>query len=158
MPPPPVLPAQFQGVAPDARIAAFQVFSYSAAGAATVFAEDLALAMQQLVNIMTPGTSNNPFVVNMSFGSNPSPTQCGDFSPTPINNPTIQALSTSIEMLFNMGVAVVAATGNNSLSGAITWPACVPKVIKVSSVVNNSSGNTRSPQANLANPSAFPGE
>ena len=41
---------------------------------------------------------------------------------------------------------------------ALTWPACVPKVIKVSSVVNNSCGNTRSPQANLANPSAFPGE
>lgn len=154
--PPPVLPAQFQGVAPEARIAAFQVFSYTSAGAASVFAEDLALVMQQLVNIMTPGTSNNPFVVNMSFGSQAFTAPCPDYSQA--QNPVVQAVTTAIEMLFNLGVPVVAATGNERLSGAIGWPACVPKVIKVSSVLNNSAGITRSPQANLANPSAFPGE
>ena len=57
-----------------------------------------------------------------------------------------------------MGVPVIAATGNNTLSGAINWPACVNGVIKVSSVLNDSLGQTRTLQANLANPTAFPGE
>ena len=153
----PLLPAGLQGVAPDARIAAFQVFSYHPTAGATAFAEDLALAMQRLVSIMTPGTSNNPFVVNLSLGGSNFTSACPDFSPTPVSS-TVQALSTSIQMLKNMGVPVIAATGNNRLSGAINWPACVPHVIKVSSVVNDGVGNIRVPQANLANPSAFPGE
>lgn len=152
-----LLPAGLQGVAPDARIAAFQVFSYSAAGAASVFAQDVALAMQQLVNIMTPGTSNNPFVVNMSFGSGNFTSDCSDSFPLPPNS-IVQPLSNSIQMLKTMGVPVIAATGNNTLSGAINWPACVNGVIKVSSVLNDSLGQTRTLQANLANPTAFPGE
>ncbi len=150
---PPVSPsAGFQGMVPDARIAAFHVFSYTSGGQASVFAEDLALLMQLLVNIMTPGTTNNPFVVNMSFGGGNFPSDCSSYQETS-NSPLI---TNAVQMLTNMGVPVVAATGNEGLNGAITWPACVANVIKVGSVINNSTGSLRATHSNLANPSSFP--
>ena len=152
----PSLPPGLQGVAPDARIAAFQVMSLEN-GFPGVFAEDLALAMERLVNIMTPGTTNNPFVVNMSLGSGFFTSACSDFSPTPVS-PTVQPLSVSIGLLKSMGVPVIAATGNDRKNDSINWPACVPNVIKVSSVANDSTGTIRIIDANLANPSAFPTE
>ncbi len=150
------LPTGLQGVAPDARIAAFQVMSL-VNGFPGTFAEDLALAMQRLVSVMTPGTTNNPFVVNLSLGGYLFTSACPNFSPSPVD-PVVQPLSNSIGMLKNVGVPVIAATGNEGRSESIAWPACVPNVIKVSSVINDSTGTTRHPGANLANPTQFPNE
>ena len=55
-----------------------------------------------------------------------------------------------------MGVPVIGATGNGGVVGAVNWPACLPHVIKVRSVINDGIGNTRYPTTNLANPTAFP--
>ena len=151
----PLLPVGLQGVAPDARIAAFQVMSLNEAGEPGAFAEDLALAMERLVNIMTPGTNNNPFVVNLSLGNGFFTAACPDFTPSPVSS-TVQPLAASIGLLKNMGVPVIGATGNGGVVGAVNWPACLPHVIKVSSVINDGIGNTRYPTANLANPTAFP--
>ena len=132
--------------------------SLNADGQPFAAAEDLALAMQRLVNIMTPGTNNNPFVVNLSLGGDLFTTACPNAFPLPSNS-VVQPLTSSIGMLKNMGVPVIAATGNEGRSNpstSISWPACVPNVIKVSSVINDGIGNTRHPDANLANPSAFP--
>ena len=51
---------------------------------------------------------------------------------------------------------MIVATGNGGADVAVNWPACLPHVIKVSSVINDGIGNTRYPTANLANPTAFP--
>ena len=105
--------------------------------------------MQLLANIMTPGTAINPFVINMSLGGGNYVSQCTYANP---------AFATAVQTLFDRGVPVVAATGNNGYTNAINWPACVPRVIKVSAVNNDSFGNTRSFQANLPILSFFPDE
>ena len=144
-------PTGLQGVAPDARIAAFQIFSYDQARLQRpkAFDEDLITVMQSLASIMIPGTANNPFVINMSLGSGAYAFGCPGYS---------AAFTTAVETLFNLGVPVVAATGNESLNKAISWPACVPHVLKVGAVPNDSFGTNRAYYSNLANPSAFPGE
>ena len=68
------------------------------------------------------------------------------------------AFATAVQTLFDRGVPVVAATGNNRYTNAINWPACVPRVIKVSAVNNDSFGNTHSFLANLPILSFFPDE
>ena len=144
-------PTGLQGVAPDARIAAFQVFSYDQARLQRpkAFDDDMITVMQNLASIMTPGTANNPFVINMSLGSGAFAFGCPGYS---------AAFTTAVETLFNLGVPVVASTGNESLNTAINWPACVPHVLKVGAVPNDSFGTNRAVYSNLASPSAFPGE
>ena len=144
-------PAGLQGVAPDARIAAFQVFSYDQARVQKprVFEQDLITIMQLLGNIMTPGTANNPFVINMSVGDGNYVSQCTYANP---------AFAMAVQTLFDRGVPVVAATGNNAFTNAINWPACVPRVIKVSAVNNDGFGNTRPSYANLPILGFFPDE
>ncbi len=144
-------PTGLQGVAPDARIAAFQVFSYDQARLQipTVFDDDLIAVMQNLASIMTPGTANNPFVINMSLGGGAYVYRCPGYS---------AAFTTAVETLFNLGVPVVASTGNQSLNTAINWPACVPHVLKVGAVPDDSFGSNRASYSNLADPSQFPGE
>ena len=72
-----------------------------------------------------------------------------------LKTPPAQNLSTK-QTVQRAGLRDIAATGNEGRSTSISWPACVPNVIKVSSVINDGIGNTRYPTANLANPTAFP--
>ena len=72
-----------------------------------------------------------------------------------LKTPPAQNLSTK-QTVQRAGLRDIAATGNEGRSTSISWPACVPNVIKVSSVINDGIGNTRHPTANLANPTAFP--
>jgi Subtilase family len=147
----PLLPAGLQGVAPDARIAAFQVFSYDKARVVTprAFKIDLYIVLQSLISIMTPGTVNNPFVINMSLGGGRYVSDC--YYESPLIAPLVLTL-------FNLGVPIVAATGNNGYTDAISWPACLSKVIKVSAVNNDTYGNTRPSYANMPDLSFFPDE
>jgi subtilisin family serine protease len=64
-----LLPANLQGVGPDASIVSVQVFSYnsSSSPAATAFGEDIQKALETVHGRTAPGI-NNPFVVNMSLG------------------------------------------------------------------------------------------
>ncbi|MBC7604287.1 MAG: S8 family serine peptidase, partial [Ramlibacter sp.] len=56
------------------------------------------------------------------------------------------------------GVPVVAATGNSGYNDGVSWPACVPRVVKVSAVNNHPVSNGRASYANLASADAFPGD
>ena len=144
-------PRLFQGVAPDARIAAIQIFSYDQARIKppVAFKIDLYAALQFLISVTTPGTVNNPFVINMSLGGVVWPVECTNES---------KLIAPLIKELFDRGVPVIAATGNDGTTNGTAWPSCLPTVIKVSSVENDGIGNTRASYANMPRISSFPGE
>jgi hypothetical protein len=151
------MPIGMQGVAPDADIVAVQVFSYDPAriAAPQAFTEDLLKALQAVAGAITPGSTGNPLVVNMSLGAGKYASSCAAVN---------SALSDAVQTLFDAGVAVVVSTGNGQFypytgyNDGIAWPACVPRVIKVSAVNNDGIGNTRATYAHLADPSHFPGD
>ncbi|MDP2369190.1 S8 family serine peptidase [Rhodoferax sp.] len=67
-------------------------------------------------------------------------------------------IAAAISTIHNMGIPVVAATGNDSNKTGMRAPACLPRVIKVTAVNNDGVGTTISPAANAVNPANFPGE
>lgn len=52
---------------------------------------------------------------------------------------------------------VVAATGNGGNHNGIVWPACLPGVIKVAAVANDSSGTTLAEFSHIGDPAKFTG-
>lgn len=148
-----------QGVAPDANIVAAQVFSYdiNRVHEPIVFASDLLAAMEKLVQSTAAGTFSNPFTVNLSLGGGYYNTPCTAWSGD-AEAADKSAFATAVATLKARGVPVIASTGNNGIKNAISWPACVPGVIKVASLVNDAAGGTISSSSNLVNPGAFPWE
>ena len=151
-----ISPSNLQGIGPDASIISAQVFSYKTTSpqSMTAFGADIFQALVSVLSATTASTINNPYTVNMSIGGGLASTNC-DTSSFSINS--------TVSSLISRGVPVVAATGNNGISPGvgsktqITWPSCVPQVIKVSSVRNDSTGITLSSFANIANQSNYTG-
>lgn len=141
----------FQGVANEANIVAVQVFSFDKlrVSAPTVFDADLIGAMQAVASAMNSATTANPYTVNLSLGGRIYAGACDAFN-IPFSN--------AVQTLFNAGVPVVAATGNDNNRSGIAWPACVPRVVKVGSVENNAAASTISSFTNLGLPANFPGD
>ena len=154
-----------QGVAPDANIVAVNVFSYLSptgySDAVGSLDADQIKALDLLATAMTPGI-NNPYVVNMSLGGldsgiGVSKTGC---SQSWVNQSYIAA----VDRLKNLGVPIVASTGNDKQDFEINWPACITGIIKVGSVTNYSDQNNdskppvRSSFSSLVKPEAFPQE
>lgn len=149
-----------RGTAPGSSVYAVQVGSYGFNAQqilqVRIFDADI-LAVLQAAQTALPRLSagTQPFTLNFSLG--------GDRHLQPCNGPDRAAFVTAVQQLRAAGVPVVAATGNNGFVGAMSFPACLPGVIKVSSVANDGIGNTRSvfnstQAANLVDPAAFPGE
>ncbi len=141
-------PSGIQGMMPDAQLIAVQLFSYPKTDltkGAKWINDDLLEALTAVVAAAPPGTMS-PFVVNASLQSPLSIHTC-DYFETSISN--------KVNELLSWGVPFVAATGNNTSSQYISFPACIGAAIKVSAVFNSGSGNVRLPKANLANPSMF---
>ena len=138
-----------QGVAIGANLVSAQVFSYDATGNAepSAFNADVFLALNALYAATTPGL-NNPYTVNLSLGEGLFTRDCPS-QDTGVTN--------AVQNLTSRGVPVVVATGNDGFINAISWPACVPQTIKVSSVVNDATGRIRSSFANIARPANFTG-
>lgn len=138
-----------QGVAIGAMLVSAQVFSYDATGSAepSAFNADIFLALSAVHAATTPGL-NNPYTVNMSLGEGFFLRDC----------PAQDAgVTSAVQNLVSRGVPVVVATGNDGFINAISWPACVPQTIKVSSVLNDATGAFRSSFANIARPANFTG-
>ncbi|MCB1976873.1 MAG: S8 family serine peptidase, partial [Nitrosomonas sp.] len=151
-----ISPSNLQGVGPDASIISAQVFSYKTTSPQkmTAFGADIFQALVSVLSATTAGTLNNPYTVNMSIGGALAPTNC---------NTSSFSINNTVSSLTSRGVPVVAATGNNGISlgvgskTEISWPSCVPQVIKVSSVRNDSTGITLSGFANIASQSNYTG-
>lgn len=138
-----------QGVAIGANLVSAQVFSYDATGNAepSVFSADVFLALNAVYAATAPGL-NNPYTVNMSLGDGLFTRDC-PWQDAGVTN--------AVQNLTSRGVPLVVATGNDGFTDAISWPACVPQTIKVSSVVNDATGRIRSSFANIARPANFTG-
>ena len=138
-----------QGVAIDANLVSAQIFSYDATGKAepSAFSADVFLALNAVYAATAPGL-NNPYTVNMSLGDGLFFRDC-PWQDAGVTN--------AVQNLTSRGVPVVVATGNDGFTNAISWPACVPQTIKVSSVVSDATGTIRSGFANIARPANFTG-
>ena len=141
--------ASLPGVASGAKLISVQVFSFDTTNnASKVFDADLLQALTDGYASTVSGTSN-PYTINMSFGGwLPQSDDC-DFHHT--------AIAAKIVQLTSRGVPVVVATGNNSETNRILWPACNAERIKVSSVSNDATGTALSTFANIAQPANFTG-
>jgi hypothetical protein len=124
------------GMAPGASIIAAQVFSELRTSSGAYVGrhaadDDLVAALTALLNV-APSTGAE-VTVTMSLGtSTPIPYyQC------PFKNP---AFNDRVASLNSQRVPVVAITGNNGSSDAISWPGCVPKVIKVAASLADQNG------------------
>jgi hypothetical protein len=145
-------PSPFRGTASAASVYAVQVLSRSTTGQkATVFESDMLTALQLAVSSLAPLSNGQaqPFTINMSLGGGEYGRGCAGTHP---------AIATAVQQLLNAGVPVIASTGNEGMKEAIGFPACIPGVIKVSSVANDGFGNTLGEFSNVVDPAMFPGE
>lgn len=152
-------PAEVQGIAPDAKIVAVQMFSYPQPvnQRATFYTKDVLKALNAVAGAMDSNSLTNPYTINMSFGGRHPTANTyanGPCDSWPDYSPMVAALNT----LYQRGVPVIASTGNDYSQTGIRAPACLSKVIKVAAVLNDSAGTTRANYANVANPDNFPGE
>lgn len=118
------------GVAPDADIQAVQVFDtmdnwllcvlfvgalYSPCEYTTE-----ASVLAGLEHVVETADDHNTVAVNLSLGSDAYTAPCGP-----------DAVSSAVDVLKGMGIATIAATGNDGEREAISWPACLESVISV---------------------------
>lgn len=118
------------GMAPDARVAALDVFTSAGALSSDILsAIDWAITNRSSLNIVA---------INMSLGDGTrNTTACGN----PLNNP----FATPIANARNAGISVVAAAGNNAFSSGafaagLNKPACTPGAISVGAVYDSALG------------------
>lgn len=143
-----VSPTNLQGGAIGAYLVAVQVFSYDTTSPkAGAFNGDILAALNATYAATVTGT-DNPFTVNMSLGGGSYSSDCPSFD---------SGVTNAIANLNSRGVPVVVATGNEANKAAISWPACVPYAIKVSSVANDSTGTTLAGFANIGASANFTG-
>lgn len=141
--------ASTPGLAQGAYVVSAQVFSLNTTtNKITAFSADLAQALTDGYANTVSGL-NNPYTVNMSLGDSlPIDADCA------YKDATVAA---KITQLKSRGIPVVVATGNNSELNGISWPACNPDTIKVSSVGNDSVGTILSSFANIGTPANYTG-
>ena len=152
------VPAGLRGNAPAAGIFAVQLFSQiQGTNEIRVGPDDLLAALQLAAQSLPQLTNGNtqPFTINMSLGGGRAFATCNDASLNPYIN--------AVQQLRNAGVPIVLSTGNDGFTDSISFPACLPGVVKVSAVANDGVGNTRAvfnatQAANVASPAFFPGE
>jgi subtilisin family serine protease len=139
------VPTGVQGVAPDALLMAIQVFSFDKVnGSRSSFDEDY-LGALNLVASRARGTSLDKYTVNMSFSDGKSyQGNCAS---------KIPAIDKVVADLIALRVPVVAAAGNKGYRFGISFPACVPGVIKAAGSVNVGAGDVLSELAHSSEPS-----
>lgn len=119
------------GVAPDARILDLNVFRSDG----FAYETDVIRALQW---VLSNRAAYNIVAVNMSFG-------VGGYSSTCAGLP----LSKVIDDLKGAGITVVAASGNDGFTNALSYPACSPAMVSVGAVYDaNVSNNLYWKEAN----------
>jgi subtilisin family serine protease len=122
--------AGYSGVASSAQLVAFNVASWPTDGSAWRSAEVDMIAALQAVRDAAPDST---YVVNMSIVVN-------GFKTT-LDCPSMdQTMTAVIQDLFNRGIPVVVSAGNDGQVAprfGVSFPACVPNVIKVAGTIND---------------------
>ncbi len=107
----------FDGVAPGASVVAVQVFHRSGSGNVVAFTSDIIAALEHVYSL---SDTLAIAAVNMSLGGGRFASPCDDDPTRPI-----------IDLLRARGVAVVIASGNDSLASQISAPACISSAVSV---------------------------
>ena len=133
-----------RGIAPDASVLSVQVFTPASNGPSTNISEVLA-AFEWVYE------QRNRFAIaaiNLSVASAVAePTPCAD-----------DAVEQAVQRLRAVGIAVVAAAGNSGATSHLSYPACVPGVVSVSSVGATGAASSfanRAPALSLFGPGEF---
>ena len=113
------------GVVPNANIIGVNVFSATADNGVTAWTSDVNAALEYVYGLRG---SYQIAAVNLSFGTGAHSDVCDDSPIKPF-----------VDNLRAVGIATVAATGNESSSDQISTPACVSSVIAVGSTTDNDS-------------------
>ncbi len=114
------------GAAPHADLIAVQIFS-DVNGEPGAYASDILAGLQHVLGL---STFHSIASVNMSFGGSPftSETSC---------DRSVSSQFNAVSLLRAAGIVVVAASGNEYLTNAITTPACLSNVVAVGSTSDN---------------------
>lgn len=156
--------SSMRGPAPEARIGSIRVFSKSPAGAPLVSWSSLLQALNEAVQQLPqlPGGAKQPYTINMSIGMYDFGNVNACLSPQlpPLNDiPNMAAFVTAIHSLNLAGIPVVSSVGNEQKPAGISWPACLPGVVKVTSLSNLAGPPfTRATTSNAVNRNNFPNE
>lgn len=114
------------GVAPHADLIAIQIFS-DVNGEPGAYASDILAGLQHVLGL----SAFHPIAsVNMSFGGSP-------FTSEATCDQSVSSQLNAVTLLRDAGIVVVAASGNEYLTNAITTPACLSNVIAVGSTSDN---------------------
>ena len=113
----------FNGVAPEAKILAIQVFSGVTTGGITGFSSDIFAALAHVRAKKNTGV--NISSANLSLGGGAYTSHCSGTATSPTN------LETLITQLRAVNVATVISSGNDSYANAVAWPACATSAITV---------------------------
>lgn len=107
------------GVAPGASVIAIQIFS-EVDGEPGAYSSDILAGMQHVLALsdIYPIAS-----VNLSFGSGEYTSHCD----------SARAMFSAVSRLRDVGIATVAASGNDALTDSVSLPACLSNVISVGS-------------------------
>lgn len=116
-------PGPLVGVAPRAALVAINVFS-DIDGEPGAYTSDILAAMQ---HVLALSAFRQIAAINLSLGGSAynSSQSCNQASPSQVS---------AVNQLRNAGIATVAASGNASLTNAISSPGCLSNVISVGSV------------------------
>jgi len=114
------------GVAPHAGLIAIQIFS-NVEGEPGAYASDILAGLQHVLGL---ADFYEIASANLSLGGNP-------FTSEADCDQTVASHFSAITSLRKAGILTVAASGNESLTNAITTPACLSNVIGVGSTSDN---------------------
>ncbi len=137
----------FSGVARDANIIAIQIFSRVTSQTACGNSQPCALAsnsdiVKGLERVAVLRNTLNIAAVNMSLGGGRFFTNCDS------DNPSMTAV---INNLRAAGVATVIASGNESFTNALSFPACISSAISVGSTDDGSLSTTLDAVSSFSN-------
>lgn len=144
--------AGVDGMAPQAEIASLQVFSYSDGGLATAFSADLVAALSTVYAQARKDTTSNAVVVNIGIQGYKAYGE-GWSGACDAYNTAFGQVAAVVKQLYDVGIPVLAPTGNKGLNGAVAFPACLSRVIKVAAAENTAtyaSAPLRWARSNLA--------
>lgn len=153
-----------RGPAPEARIGSIRVFSKNSGGVPLMSWSSLLQALHEAVQQLPqlPGGAKQPYTINMSLGMYDYGNVNDCLSPPlpPLNDiPNMGAFVTAIHSLNLAGIPVVSSVGNELKPAGISWPACLPGVVKVTSLANLAGPPfTRAVTSNAVNRANYPNE
>lgn len=136
----------FNGMAPLANIASFQVFTPFGSSFG-IYDADLLGSVAHAASTWGIQNGHQPYIINMSLGG--APTSVPSSTATWINHDQFAA---SLTTLTGAGIPVIAAMGNQGRRSAMDTPASVNGVIKVGALINNNVSNQFSDFSNRVNP------